>query len=62
MIELSDKDVLLLFLLEGMLHEEYLNLPKAPTKVNEELYRFNLGIHSMGLYQYLCQNSYLGSI
>ena len=39
-IELSDKDILLLYLLKEILHEKYLNSPKALTKVNRELQRF----------------------
>ena len=39
-IMLSKEDVLPLYLLEGILHEEYLNLPKALIKVNNDLHRF----------------------
>ena len=41
-IELSEKDIILLYLLEGMLYEEYLNLPDTLTKVTEDLHRFGL--------------------
>ena len=39
---LSNEDILLLYLLEGLLHEEYLNLPNALIKVTEDLCRFRL--------------------
>ena len=38
-MELSDADILLLYLLEGILYEEYLNLPDTLTKVTGDLFR-----------------------
>ena len=42
MIKLSEEDVLPLYLLEGILYEEYSNLPEALTKLNDNLHRFRI--------------------
>ena len=41
-IILSEEDLLPLCLLEKIFHEKYLNLLKAPTKVNSNLCRFRI--------------------
>ena len=41
-MELLEIDIVLLYLLEAILYQEYLNLPNTPMAVTKDLSRFSL--------------------